>query len=264
MRALLARLIAREIVAVFGDEFLRRLLRGLLEIAERACFRRGQDQRPGLDADDMVGRQHAGASIARQFLAVDEVQDCLARAEFNDLPPMRALAAGIAQGAGPAQDRRHLAGAREIVGQRGRGEHRLAAPGEPLLGQRHQFDHALVGLARLVAEGEDAVLVEDQALDFWVSLEHVGRFLGEAEARHEIGHEAEPAVIDLVAQALRVRLVDQAQHRGGVAVVDEFRRHEGVQQHFDRRRRRQRVYEKSALRARHVVVRHGLARAQFA
>ncbi len=46
---------------------------------------------------------------------------------------------------------------------------RLEHDGPPLaqaaLGERDHLDHALIGLARGVAEGEDAVLVQDQALD---------------------------------------------------------------------------------------------------
>ena len=114
---------------------------------------------------------------------------------------------------------------------------RLAVFRDALLGERHHLDHALIGFARVVAEGEDAVLVEDEAFDLRVLVEHLGRFFRQREARHDVGHEAEPLAIDLRAQLGRVRLVDQAEHRGGVGVVDEFRRQEGMQQRFDRRAR---------------------------
>ena len=50
---------------------------------------------------------------------------------------------------------------------------------EPLLGQRHDGDHALVGLSRRVAEGEDAVLQQHQPFDRGIGLEDLGRLLGE-------------------------------------------------------------------------------------
>ena len=57
----------------------------------------------------MIGREHAGAGVARELLAVDEIGDRVARAELGDLALVRAFAVGIAQRAGAAQDRRHLA-----------------------------------------------------------------------------------------------------------------------------------------------------------
>ena len=177
---------------------------------------------------------------------------------------MRAFAAGIAQGAGAAQDRRDLDRGRNPLRQLGAGEDRLAVLLEAVFRARDEADHALVSLARVIAEGEDAVLVEDQPFDFRILVEHLGGFFGEAEARHQIGHEAEPAAEHFGAQFGRVRLVDQAEHRGGVGVVDEFRRHEGVQQHLDRRRGGLRIDQISALHPRHLVVGQRLARAQGA
>ena len=60
-----------------------------------------------------------------------------------------------------------------------------------------------------------------------------------------------------------VRLVGQAEHRGRMGVVDELRRHEGVQQQLDRRRRRRRIDQVGALHAHDVLVRERIARAQL-
>ena len=84
---------------------------------------------------------------------------------------------------------------------------RLAAALQALLGQRHHLDHALVGFARVCAEGEDAVLVQDQAFDVGFALEDLGRGLREREARHGVGHVAHALAIDLARQRLAVRLV---------------------------------------------------------
>ncbi len=121
------------------------------------------------------------------------------------------------------------------------GEHGFAIFRQPLFGQRDHLDHAFVGFARAVAEAEDAVLVEDQALDLWIFVEGVGGGFGQRKARHDVRHEAEPFAVDLRAQCGRVRLIDQAEHRGRMGMVDEFRRHEGMQQGFDRRRGRLRI-----------------------
>ena len=115
---------------------------------------------------------------------------------------------------------------------------RLAAALQAFLGERHVLDHALIGFARIRPEGEDAVLVQDQPLDRAVALERVGRGLGEREARHDVGHVAEPLAVDLFAQLLALRLVGEAQHGGRVCVIDEGVRQEGVQQRLDRRVRR--------------------------
>ena len=163
-----ARGVALEIGLVVGDELLRRPPRRDLEVVELAGLGRRHDQRPGLGADDVVGRHHAGAGVARDLLAVDEGADRLAAAELQHRPPPRAFdlrrLAGCRRRAGSAPPR-PAARSPRCLGQRRRLEHRLAPPLQPRLGQSDHLDHALVGFAGRGAEGEDAVLVEDQALD---------------------------------------------------------------------------------------------------
>ena len=182
----------------------------------------------------------------------------------QDQPPPGAFDVAILQGAGAAQDRRHLGDRGRALGQRRAREHPLAPALQPRLGQRHHLDHALVGLARARAEREDAVLVEDQALDARVGVEHVGCCLGEAEPRPVVGHEPQACAVDLARQLGAIRLVDQAEHGVGVRVVDVGVRHEGVQQHLHRRARRRRIEQPGALHAHHVVVAQRLAPAQLA
>ena len=116
------------------------------------------------------------------------------------------------------------------------------------------LDHALIGFARICAEGEDAVLVQDQPLDRAVALEGVGRGLGERETRHDVGHVAEPLAVDLFAQLFALRLVGEAKHGGRMGVIHEGVRQKRVQQRLDRRVRRGRVNEVRALHAHHVLV----------
>jgi hypothetical protein len=97
------------------------------------------------------------------------------------------------------------------------------------------MDHPVVGLLGIVAEGEDAMLVEDQAFDRRVGIEDIGRRFRQLEARHDVGHETHLAAEDLLAQRFAVVLVDDGQNGGRVCVVDKFMRQEGVQQRLDRR-----------------------------
>ena len=125
---------------------------------------------------------------------------------------------------------------------------------EPAFGERDHLDHALIGLARGLPEGEDAVLVQDQALDVRLLLEHLGGGLGEPEARRDIAHDAHAAVIDLARQGLAVGLIDQGEHGGGMGMVDEFMRQEGMQQRLDRRVWGRRVEQVQPLHVDHGLV----------
>ena len=125
-------------------------------------------------------------------------------------------------------------------------------------------DHALIGLARVVAKGEDAVLQQHQPLDRGIGLEDLGRRLGEQEARHDVGHEPHPPAVEIGAALGRVGLVGEAQHRGRMGVVDEFMRQKGVQQGLDRRVGRAGIEQIGALDPHHLLVRQGLAEPQFA
>jgi hypothetical protein len=164
---------------------------------------------------------------------------------------MRAV--GIFQRAGAAHDGRDVFGRRDLRRQL-HGHECFGPLGDALLGQRHHLDHALVGFARGGAEREDAVLVEDQALDLWIFIERVGCGFRQRKARHDVGHVAHARAVNLRAQRGGVGLIDQAEHRGGVRMVDDRRRNEGVQQRFDRRRGRLRIEQRRAQYAGHVVV----------
>src|SRR4029077_6038979 len=101
-------LLAGEIILVVRCVSARRLMYGLLEIVELAGFGRRRDQRPGLGADDMVGRDDAGAGVACHVLAAYIVQNLIAAAKIQDEPLVRTLAEGIAKRAGAANDRCHI------------------------------------------------------------------------------------------------------------------------------------------------------------
>ena len=212
----------------------------------------------------MVGRHHAGLAVALELGAVDEIEHRPAGAEIENQAPPRAFDLLVLEAAGPAQDRRHHGERRQRLRQSRGDEHRLAVSLQSLLGERHQRDHPLIGLAGALAEGEDAVLVQDQPFHAGLRVVHVGRRLGEREARHDVGHGAGAAAIDLRADGFAVRLVDQAQNRAGVGVVDEFVRQEGVQQDLDRRVRRRRIEQVLALDAHHLLVGERVAGAQLA
>ena len=134
--------------------------------------------------------------------------------------------------------------------------------GDKIFRQRHHLDHALIGFAGAVAEGDDAVLAENEAFVCGRALQELDRLLGEAEARHEVGHEGEPAAENLGATRFAVRLIDHAEHRGSVGVIDEFVRQEGVQHDLDRRSWRPRIDQVGALDADKFVVGDGVEPAQ--
>ena len=95
-------------------------------------------------------------------------------------------------------------------------------------------------------------------------LEHFGRGLGEAEARRDVTHDAHAPVIDLARERLAVRLIDEAQHRRGMGMVDEFMRQEGVQQRLDRRVGRAGIEQVQALHIDHGLVGERIERAKLA
>ena len=97
---------------------------------------------------------------------------------------MRLLAV-ILDGASAADDRRDLGSSRGRAGDLPRREHYGTSLTQTALGERDHLDHALIGLVRSLAEGEDAVLVQDQALDVGLLLEHLGGSLGQPETRRE-------------------------------------------------------------------------------
>ena len=135
---------------------------------------------------------------------------------------------------------------------------------EPLLGQRHDRDHALVGFARAVAEAEDAVLQQHQPLDGRTGLVNLGRLLGQQKARHDVGHDPDKRPVQIGDALGGVGLVGEAQHRGRMRVVDEFVRQKRVQQRLDRGVRRAGVEQIGALDAHHVLVGQRVAAAQLA
>ena len=228
------------------------------------CSGAGDDERPVLGADGVVRRHHAGRGIARDLGPVDEVEDGITGAEIEDQPAERAFVALIGQAAGAAHDRRHRGERHHRLRQlRGREDCAPAAPQRGLRGRDH-LDHPLVGFARRVAKREDAVLVQDEADRTGRGREHPRRFFGEAEAGHDVGHDAHAPVIEVGGARRAVGLVDQAQHRRGVGVVDEALRNEGMQQRLDGRIGRHRIDEVGALRLHHLLVGHGVAREQQA
>ena len=259
-----ARIVAFEIGAVILDEFSDRRARSFCKGRFVAGFRCGHDHRPVLGADGVVGRDDAARRVIGDVFAIDEIEDGVARAEIENEPRPRAFVFVILDGAGAAYDRRDIGDARDLLRQLRTHEYRCAIFLQPVFGQRDQFDHALVGFARIGTEGEDAVLFQDQAFDLWIGVEHFRRFFGQAEAGQNIRHHAHARAIDFARAFRSVRLVDQSEHGGGMRVVDIFVRHEGVQQRLDRWIGRHWIDQIGALHAHHLVVGHGVAGAQLA
>ena len=259
-----ARILAREIALVVLDERLHRRVRGALEVIRLAVLGRGDHQRPVLGADGVIGRDHACLAVAGKVGAADKIHDPGTGAEVEDQASPCTLDVRVLAAARAAQDRRNRGDRRDRLRQLRCHEHRLAIALQPLLGQRDERDHALVGVARAVAEREDAVLVQDQPFDVGLGVVDIGRHLRQREARHHVGNDAHPSVIEFGADGFAIRLVDQAQDGVGMRVVDKSVRQEGVQQGFDRRVRRRGLEQVFALNAHHVLVGEFGAGAQLA
>ena len=98
-----------------------------------------------------------------------------------------------------------------------------------ILRDRDIVNHPVIGFLRSVAKGEDAVLVEDQALNRRVLFEHFGGRLGEREAGHDIGHKAHFLAEEFCAHLLALGLIRNGENSRRMCVVDELVREEGMQ-----------------------------------
>ena len=134
---------------------------------------------------------------------------------------------------------------------------------DPDFGRIDQRDHTLVGLPRVGAEAEDAVLDQDQAFDRGVRIEHLRGGLCEPESRHHIGDIADARAKHLAAQRFAIRLIGEREHRCRMRVVDEFVRDERVQQRLDRGIGRGRVDQIGALQPHHVFIGKIFPRTKF-
>ena len=257
-----AGIVLLEIVVIARGELVRRVVRDAGEFGKFSGIGRRQHQRPVLGADGVVRGHHAGLAQAGQILGIDEIEHRIGGAEFEHQPAPGAFACFVFFAAGAAHDRRDL---RHVGGAAPRRRRcRLAAAGDKFLGARDHFDHALIGFARALAEGDDAVFGENEAVARFRPLENIDRLLGQAETRHDVRHEGEPAAENFRAFLFAVGLIDDAEHGGGVGVIDEFVRQERVQHDLDRRIGRRRIDQARALDADELVVANLAERAQLA
>ena len=66
------------------------------------------------------------------------------------------------------------------------------------------------------------MLQQHQPFDRLDFLEDLRGLLGEQKARHDVGHDAQPAPVKIGAAFGGIGLICKAQHRGRVRMVDEF------------------------------------------
>ena len=241
-----------EIILVAGREISDALLDELAVSAELGFPRRGQDHRAGLDADREVGRADAALRQVIGAGGIGEFQDRVGCAEFAHHAIETALA--LIDGDGAAQQGGDLGRRGKVVGQRDRREGPFAVLRHIVFRHGDVADHQFIGFLRGLGEGEDAVLVEDQALDGGIGVVDIGGRLGEIEARFDIGHEAHPVAEDLAAESFAVFLIDQRKDCRRMGVIDELVWQEGVQQRLDGRIRRRWIDEVGALHGNHVLV----------
>ena len=239
-----------------------------LRIVERQIA--GQEERRPLGADHVIGGERVRGGDARRIGPGKDVERLLARAMLEDHAAPRAVRVARRLGERAAQHggepgrglgRRHLRPGAP-AGRRAR-----ARPGaHEALGTVDAGDHPLVSRARVVGEGEQAVVHEHQPLGRRVALVDLGRQLGEREAGHDVRHDRPARAEGLAHHRLHrvARLVGHHQRDVGVRVVDEAMRQEGVEQRLDRGIRRARVEEVRAELVHHFLVRQLAERAQLA
>ena len=191
----------------------------------------------------------------------EEIARCPAGAKFEHQAAPGAFDLPIFEAACAAHDRRDRSCRRDVAPKTG-DRHGFAVALDKILGERDHLDHALIGFARFIAEGDDAVFAQDEAVARLLALEDFERLLRQAEARHQIRHEGQPGSERVGASLLAVRLIDDAEHSRRMGVVDEFVRQEGVQHDLDRRIWRRRIDKVGALDARQLLVVDRLERAR--
>ena len=103
------------------------------------------------------------------------------------------------------------------------------------------------------------MLEQDQALDPGILFEYFDGFFGELETRHNVGHQPQPAAIEIGATLGGVGLIGNAEDRRRMGMVDKFMRHKGVQQSFDRRVGCAGIDQIGPLNAHHLLVGQCLA-----
>ena len=257
-------ILAREIGVVALDERGHRRAHGSLEVVRSVAFGCRSQERPVFRPDRVVGRHHARLTIARELRPIGEIEDRGTGAEFENHTPPRPFDPFVLAAARAAQDGCDGRDRRDRLWQVRRHENCFALLLQPLLGQRDQRNHAFIGVARAVAKAEDAVLVQDQALDCGLGVVNFRGGLGEKESRHHVGNDAHTPVVEFRADRLAVRLIGDAQDRTGVGVIDEFVREECVQQRLDRGVGRCWLEQALPLDAYHLFVAQRCACAQLA
>ena len=221
--------VAGEIGVIFGGEGIDGFARCRFELVEPAEFRHRHDQWVILGPYRVIRRRDPGLAVAAKLGAIDVIEHRRVRAELENETLERARPARIGDRAGTAEDRRHLGRPGHHGRKANAGKHSGTAANEPFLGERDRSDHALIRLPCGLAKGEDTVLQEHESLNRRVTLEDLGRFLGELEARHDVGHEPHPPPIEIGTALGGVRLVGNAQDGRRMRVVYIFVRQEGMQ-----------------------------------
>ena len=106
-----------------------------------------------------------------------------------------------------------------------------------LFRHRHQFDHAFIGLAGVIAKRKNAVLEQHHADGVGVAFTRkgLGAIARQVETRHEIGNHHTAIAIQLADARLAIGGVTQAHHSIGMGVIDIFVGQAAMQNGLNRR-----------------------------
>lgn len=136
----------------------------------------------------MFRRRIAAADEAFDIFGVAEVEYLFAGTMFENEAFRRSFDTGVDRQR-TTQNRRDIRGSGQACGNGNAPERLRPALGQAPLGLVDFGDHILVGFARILRPGEDAVLQQDHAVAFRISLEGSVASLCQIEARHHIGND---------------------------------------------------------------------------
>ncbi len=247
-------IVAGEIGPVILDVGRHRGAHRAGELGGLTGHRRFEYEGTVLGADRVVRGHHASRAVAFEIGAVNKIPNCGTAAKIEEQAAKRAVDTVVLEAAGAANHRCRLCQGQHSVGQLGDGEDIPGSTPQTLLGKRDHRDHPFVGLGGIVSEGEQAVLVKDEADRAGRGVDNVRGLLREREAGHNVGHYAHLSVIEVRGKGLAVGLIDEREHGGGVGMINEFLRNECVQKSLDRRVGRRRIDEVGALDSDHLFV----------
>jgi hypothetical protein len=172
---------------------------------------------------------------------VDEIENGFVAPKLQNEATPGAFSLLILEAARSTQDGGDRRKRRDGLWQLSGYEARLAIFLQILFCTGDERDHTLIGFPRVFPERKDAMLQQNERLDVRFGLVYGSCLLREGKSRHDILHDPDVAIVDLGTDGFCLGLINQAEDRFGMGVIDEFVGKKGMQQGLDRSRGSHRV-----------------------